>query len=73
MTSFFKKIQKKLFWDHFYPNFGKNEFSWKKELYQFLDIQIIYHCAKIRKNNWAISEENTKLTDRQMVILQDPL
>ena len=29
-----------------YPNFGKNEFSWEKELYQFLDIPIIYHCAK---------------------------
>ena len=49
MTKFFKKSKKNLFWGHFgpfLPNLGKNEFSWKKELCQFLDIPIIYHCAE---------------------------
>ena len=27
-------------------NFGKNEFSWKKGFYQFLNILMIYHVAK---------------------------
>ena len=51
----------------FYPNLGKNEFSWKNELCQFLDIPIIYYLIvpKIRKNYWAIYEENTRLTDIQ--------
>ena len=50
MTNVFKKSKENLFWDHlFYPNLGKNEFSWKKELCQFLDIPIIYHCAKNQK------------------------
>ena len=30
----------------FFPNLGKNEFSWKKGLCQFKNISIIYYCAK---------------------------
>ena len=62
----FLKNPERTYLGPFYPNLGKNEFSWKKELCQFLDIPIIYHCAKNQKKNCrAISEENTKLTDRQ--------
>ena len=50
MTKVFKKNPKRTYFGDilgpFYPNLGKNEFSWKKELCQFLDIPIIYHCAK---------------------------
>ena len=31
---------------NFCPNLEKNEFSWKKGLWQFLNIPIIYHGAK---------------------------
>ena len=68
MKNSFKKSKKNLIWGHFgpfLPKLGKNEFSWKKELCQFLDIPIIYQRAKIRNKYWAISEENTKLTDRE--------
>ena len=46
------KYRKTLFWDHFghfSPNLGKNEFPWKKELHQFLNIPITYHHAKNQK------------------------
>ena len=49
MTEFFKKSKKNNFGTilgPFCPNSGKNEFSWKKELCQFLDIPIIYHRAE---------------------------
>ena len=68
MKNSFKKSKKNLIWGHFgsfLPKLDKNEFSWKKELCQFLDIPIIYHRAKISKKYWAISEENSKLTDRE--------
>ena len=68
MTKFFKKSKKPYFGvilDPFCPNLGKNEFSWKKGLCQFLDIPIIYYRAKIRKNYRTISEKNTELTDGQ--------
>ena len=49
MTNFFK-IQKKTNFgailDPFCPNLRKNESSWKKELYQFLNVTIISHRAK---------------------------
>ena len=61
----FLKNPERTYLGPFYPNLGKNEFSWKKELCQFLDIPIIYHRAKISKKYWAISEENSKLTDRE--------
>ena len=44
----FQNFQKSLFWgrfDFFAKNLGKNEFCWKKELCQFLNITIIYHRA----------------------------
>ena len=37
--------------DPFWPNLGKKEFSWKKELCQFLNTPIIYHRAKNQKKN----------------------
>ena len=49
MTKFFKKSQKPYFGailGPFRQNLGKNEFSWKKGLCQFLDIPVIYHCPK---------------------------
>ena len=33
----------------FFPNLDKNEFSWRKELCQFLNIPIIYQHAKNKK------------------------
>ena len=65
MPKYFKKIQK----DHFRtilgslcPNLGKNKFSWRNLLCQFLNIQVICHCAKNQKNSMT---KNAKLTDRQ--------
>ena len=50
MAKFFKKAKKKPilgpFWAIFAQILAKNGFSWKKELYQFLNILIIYHCVK---------------------------
>ena len=62
MTKFFNESTKPYLGailDPFCPNLGRNEFSWKKELCQFLDIPIIYHCT----NYWAISEKKRQ-TDR---------
>ena len=50
---FFKQSKKSYFGailDHFWPNFGKNKFSWKKELCQFLKISIIFVPLCIIKN-----------------------
>ena len=52
MTTFLKKSKKPYFGailGTFSPNFGNNEFSRKKGLCQFLNILIIYHCAKNKK------------------------
>ena len=52
MTDFFKKSKKSYFgviFGTFCPNLGKKIFSWKKGLCQFLDIPILYHCAKNQK------------------------
>ena len=52
MKKFFKKSEKLYFGAilrTFGPNFGKNVFSRKKELCQFLNISIIYHFAKNQK------------------------
>ena len=50
MTKLFLKNPKRTYFGAilgpFYPNLDKNKFSWKKELCQFLEIPIIYHCAK---------------------------
>ena len=64
MTKCFKKSKKLYFGaisGPFFPNKNKNEFSWRKGLFQFLSILIIYHHAK----NSAIPEKNAKLTNRQ--------
>ena len=39
-------------------NLGKNKFSWKKGLCQFLNIRIIYRCAKNQLNLMSNSWEN---------------
>ena len=52
----------------FCPNLGKNEVSWKKELRQFLDNPIIYHCAKNQKTLMSHFWEKRRTdgrTDRQ--------
>ena len=81
MTKLFLKNPKRTYFGAilgpFYPNLNKNKFSWKKELCQFLEIPIIYHCAKNYKkllsNFWGKHQTDGQ-TDRQtMVILQDPL
>ena len=61
MTQFFKKSKKIHFGailGPFYPNFGKNEVSWKKGLCQLSSIRIIYHCVKNQKNLTSHSWEN---------------
>ena len=52
MIKFFKKSNKPYLGailGPFFPNLGKNEFSWKKGLCQFLDIPIIYHFNNNQK------------------------
>ena len=50
MTNFFKKYPKRTyfgaFWAIFTQIWAKMNFPGKKELCQFLEISIIYHCAK---------------------------
>ena len=71
MTKFFKKSKKLWFGGilhPFRPNLDKNEFSWKKGLYQFLNIPIIYHRAKSQKKLISHSWEKCRTdgrTDRQ--------
>ena len=73
----FQKIQS-LFWGHFrpffFPNLGKNEFSWKTGLCQFLNIPIICDCAKTQKKLMTHSWEKYRTdwrTDRQTVIFRN--
>ena len=50
------------------PFGGKKEFSWRKGLFQFLNISLIYHRAKNQKETNAISLEKCqtdKRTDKQ--------
>ena len=73
ITKFFKK-SKILFWAHsrpFCPNLGKNEFSRKKWLCQFLNIRIIYHCAKKQLCLMSHSWENcwTDITKTSLIHL----
>ena len=61
MTKFLKKFKKTYFGvilDAFSQNAGKNEFSRKKGLFQFVNIPIIYHHTKKKseKNLWPITE-----------------
>ena len=41
----------------FFPNLGKNEISWKKRIFQFLNIPIIYYRAKNQKKRTNHSRE----------------
>ena len=68
INKIFQKIEKPYFGailDPFCKDLGKNEFSWKKRLCQFLNILIIYHHTKNQKKKFAIPEENVELTDGQ--------
>ena len=55
----------------FCPNLGKNEFSWKKGLYQVLDIPSIHHRGKNQKKTIEPfvgkmpDEQTDRETDRQ--------
>ena len=60
----FQKIRNKAILSPFCLNLGKNEFSWKKGLRQFLNILIIYHSAKNQKKLMTHSWEKCR-TDRQ--------
>ena len=61
----FQKIQKipilGAILGNFYPNMGKNDFSWKKGLCQFLNNPIIYMVKKIWKKEPPIPDKNAKL------------
>ena len=71
MTKLFKKFKNPYFeviLGPFCSNLGKNEFSWKKGLCQFLNIPIGYHCAQNQKKLMSHSREKCRLigrTDRQ--------
>ena len=64
MTKFFKKSKKPYFGailGPFFQDLGKNEFSWKKGLCQFLNIPIIYHHAENQKKIISHSRRNNYL------------
>ena len=68
----FQKIQKIVFWSHvailvfFAQIWAKMNFPGKKSLCHFLNIRIIYCCAKNQKKLIChYPEENTELTDGQ--------
>ena len=64
MATFFKKSKNPNFGailSNFYPNLGKNEFSWKKGLCQFLNIPVIYHGAKNLRKVTTHSDKNAEL------------
>ena len=72
----FQKIKKTTYFgailNTFCPTLGKNEFSWKKGLCQFLDIPIVYHRAKNKKKLFSFFREKCQTdgwtegqTDRQ--------
>ena len=83
MTKFLKKLKKIYFGvilDAFSQNAGKNEFSRKKGLFQFVNIPIIYHHTKKNQKktydpllskipNWQTYWQTDR---RTMVILYDP-
>ena len=63
----FQKIQKALFWGHFGPFLPK--FAGKNGLCQFLDIPIIYNCAKNQRKLLSHFWEKRRTdgrTDRQI-------
>ena len=68
MTKFFTKSKKPYFGailGSFWPNLGKNEFSWKKGPCQFLNIPITYHHTKNQKKLMLHSEKNGILREGQ--------
>ena len=69
MTKIFKIFKKpfETILGLFCPNLGENEFTWTKELCQFLNILIIYHCAKNQRktNDPFLRKTLNRQTDRQ--------
>ena len=68
MTKFFKKSKKtysEAILGLFCPNSGKNDFSWKKGLWQFLDIPIVYHRAKKLSSHFLEKHQTNGRTDRE--------
>ena len=64
MTTFFKKSKYSNFGailGNFCLNLGENESSWKKGLFQFLYIIIMYYGAKNLKRVTTCSDKNAKL------------
>ena len=62
MIKFFKKSKKPYFGailGPYFPDLGKNEFSWKKVICQFLNIPIIYHHAKKSEKTMSVLGETT--------------
>ena len=62
MIKFLKKPKKPHFGailGPYFPDLGKNEFSWKKVICQFLNIPIIYHHAKKSEKTMTILGETT--------------
>ena len=59
------------FWALFAQILTKNGFSWKKELYQFLNILIIYHCVKNQKKTHKsiFRKMLTCWTDKQTTVI----
>ena len=77
MTKFFKKSKKPYFGailGPFCPNFGKNEFSWKRALSIFKYFNYLPLCKNSEKTKEPFLRKNLNCwTDRQTrVILQDP-
>ena len=74
MTKLFQNSNKPYFGPilgPFCPNLSKKKISWKKELCEFLNIGIIYHCTKNQLNLMNHSWENcwTDYTKNQFISL----
>ena len=61
-----KKTIRRAILGPFYPNFSKNEFSWKKAPCHFLNCSTIYRCARNQKKLMSNSSEKCE-TDGQKV------
>ena len=61
----FLKIQKEPILALFYPNLGKNEFSWKKELSDFRYSNYLPLCQKFLRKKLNENWRTDRLTDRQ--------
>ena len=67
------KTSKKAILGTFSPNLNKNEFSWKKGLCRFLNIQIIYQYGKNQKKLTKEKCHMDKQTHKQLSFYRAPL